>query len=303
MNREARKSLVALSVVLSLLFVTGAGVQRAYAASYRQGSSGDTVSVIQDKLSRWGYYDGPVDGIYGTATVDAVKYFQRSNGLTADGVCGPATLKALGLESQSGSAGAQKGDGDFALLARVISAEARGEPYTGQVAVGAVILNRIEHPSFPNTISGVVFEPGAFSCMDDGQFDQPVADSAYQAAQDALNGVDPTGGAIYYFNPVTATSKWIWSRPLITVIGSHRFCSYGQSKTCAANCGARSFIPRDSIRSLSPDSGHSEAPDRLAPPGSWAGSGSHHIHRPPNGGWSRFHFARSAPPRRPYIHQ
>lgn len=227
MNRERRKSLVALSLVLSIFMVSAAGVQTAYAASYRQGSSGSAVSTIQDKLSRWGYYDGAVDGIYGSSTVAAVKRFQQANGLTADGVCGAATLKALGMEQEANSGGGNtdKGDADFALLARVISAEARGEPYSGQVAVGAVILNRIEHPSFPNTISGVVFEPGAFSCMDDGQFDEPVADSAYQAARDALNGVDPTGGAIYYFNPVTATSKWIWSRPLITVIGKHRFCS------------------------------------------------------------------------------
>ena len=227
MNRERRKSLVALSLVLSIFMVSAAGVQTAYAASYRQGSSGSAVSTIQDKLSRWGYYDGAVDGIYGSSTVDAVKRFQQANGLTADGVCGAAPLKALGMEQEANSGGGNtdKGDADFALLARVISAEARGEPYSGQVAVGAVILNRIEHPSFPNTISGVVFEPGAFSCMDDGQFDEPVADSAYQAARDALNGVDPTGGAIYYFNPVTATSKWIWSRPLITVIGKHRFCS------------------------------------------------------------------------------
>ena len=111
------------------------------------------------------------------------------------------------------------------LLARVISAEARGEPYSGQVAVGAVILNRVEHPSFPNTIAGVVYQPGAFTCMVDGQIDQPVAQSAVRAAQEALNGADPSGGAIYYFNPSTATSAWIWSRPLIKVIGNHRFCS------------------------------------------------------------------------------
>ena len=126
--------------------------------------------------------------------------------------------------SQTGSSGG-KASGDVALLAKVISAEARGEPYDGQVAVGAVILNRIAHPSFPNTLAGVVYEPGAFTCMVDGQIDQPIASSAYQAARDALNGADPSGGAIYYFNPVTATSAWIWSRPLLTVIGKHRFCS------------------------------------------------------------------------------
>jgi N-acetylmuramoyl-L-alanine amidase len=164
-----------------------------------------------------------VDGIYGSATKSAVQYFQRSNGLTADGVCGPATLTALGISSTSSSS--SSGSADVALLAKVISAEARGEPYNGQVAVGAVILNRVNHPSFPNSIAGVVYEPGAFTCMVDGQIDQPVSDSAYRAAQDALNGVDPSGGAIYYFNPSTATSAWIWSRPLITVIGNHRFCS------------------------------------------------------------------------------
>ena len=123
----------------------------------------------------------------------------------------------------AGTSGSQSASLD--LLARVISAEARGEPYSGQVAVGAVILNRVEHPSFPNTVAGVVYQPGAFTCMVDGQIDQPVADSAVRAAREALNGADPSGGAIYYFNPSTATSAWIWSRPLIKVIGNHRFCS------------------------------------------------------------------------------
>lgn len=213
---------VAVFVLLaSTLFTCFAG--RASAASYRQGDSGNTVVTIQTKLKRWGYYDGAVDGVYGSATKAAVSYFQRSNGLTADGVVGPATLTALGISTTS--ANTSTSSADVALLARVISAEARGEPYSGQVAVGAVILNRVEHPSFPNSISGVVYEPGAFTCMVDGQIDQPVADSAYSAARDAINGSDPTGGAIYYFNPETATSAWIWSRPLITVIGKHRFCS------------------------------------------------------------------------------
>ena len=123
------------------------------------------------------------------------------------------------------SSGGGTGSGDLDLLARLISAEARGEPYIGQVAVGAVVLNRVEHPSFPNTISGVIYQPGAFSCLDDGQFNQPVAESAYRAAREAMNGYDPSYGAIYYFNPVTATSAWIWSRPLIVEIGKHRFCA------------------------------------------------------------------------------
>lgn len=214
--------LLGMTALLSLLLFT----QSVQAASYRQGSSGSTVTTIQTKLKRWGYYSGKVDGVYGGSTVQAVKAFQSSNGLKADGVAGSSTLKAMGIfESSSGGGTGGYSQGDVALLAKVISAEARGEPYSGQVAVGAVILNRIEHPSFPNSISGVVYEPGAFTCMVDGQINQPIADSAYRAARDAMNGSDPTGGAIYYFNPATATSAWIWSRPLITIIGSHRFCS------------------------------------------------------------------------------
>ena len=215
-----------LACSLALLFAVNIAVislaQQAQAATYRQGSTGEQVRIIQTKLKNWGYYDGAVDGIFGSGTAEAVRYFQRKNGLTADGVVGPATLKALGMSTGGGGSGQES---TVELLARVISAEARGEPYSGQVAVGAVILNRVEHPSFPNTVAGVVYQPGAFTCMVDGQIDQPVADSAYRAARDALNGADPSGGAIYYFNPSTATSAWIWSRPLIKVIGSHRFCA------------------------------------------------------------------------------
>lgn len=223
MTRNKTRLLALLAGVLALLLAGN----MAQAATYRQGSSGEQVRTIQDKLKRWGYYDGTVDGVFGSQTRKAVIKFQQKNGLTADGVVGDNTLKALGMPvsgSSSGS-GTSSGDHDIALLARVISAEARGEPYAGQVAVGAVILNRIEHPSFPSTLAGVVYQPGAFSCMDDGQIDQPVAESCRRAAQEALNGSDPSGGAIYYFNPATATSKWIWSRPLIKVIGKHRFCS------------------------------------------------------------------------------
>lgn len=232
MKRQKKRLCALLCTILLLNTLVLGFAQSALAASYRQGDSGSAVTTIQTKLKRWGYFDGPVDGVYGSKTTKAVRSFQQKNGLTADGVAGPATLKALGMEqtsqnsgsSQTGSSGGNA-SGDVALLAKVISAEARGEPYDGQVAVGAVILNRIAHPSFPNTLAGVVYEPGAFTCMVDGQIDQPIADSAYQAARDALNGADPTGGAIYYFNPDTATSAWIWSRPLITVIGRHRFCS------------------------------------------------------------------------------
>ena len=213
-----------LCVMLAVCAVT-ANLTGAWGDAYKKGASGATVTEIQTRLKNWGYYSGEVDGVFGSATEKAVKYFQQKNGLTADGVVGAQTLAALGINGGGGDLSGGTQSGDLYLLARVISAEARGEPYTGQVAVGAVVLNRVRHSSFPNSISGVIYQSGAFSCLDDGQFDEPIAESAYRAAQDALNGSDPSGGAIYYFNPATATSKWIWSRPLIVTIGKHRFCS------------------------------------------------------------------------------
>ena len=219
---EKKKLCLALAVIFALNILVICLAQSAGAVTYQRGSSGSTVRQIQTKLKSWGYYSGGIDGVYGSATEAAVKAFQRKNGLTVDGKAGPQTLQALGI---SGGGAANSNSGDVNLLARLISAEARGEPYYGQVAVGAVVLNRMKHPSFPNTMSGVIYQPGAFSCLADGQFNQPVADSAYRAARDALNGWDPSGGAIYYFNPSTATSKWIWSRPLLVTIGKHRFCA------------------------------------------------------------------------------
>ena len=213
-----------LCVMLAVCAVT-ASLTSAWGDAYKKGASGATVTEIQTRLKNWGYYSGEVDGMFGSATEKAVKYFQQKNGLTADGVVGAQTLAALGINGGGGDLSGGTQSGDLYLLARVISAAARGEPYTGQVAVGAVVLNRVRHSSFPNSISGVIYQSGAFSCLDDGQFDEPIAESAYRAAQDALNGSDPSGGAIYYFNPATATSKWIWSRPLIVTIGKHRFCS------------------------------------------------------------------------------
>lgn len=216
-----------LSLVLAILFALNIAaillVQQADAATLKKGSTGNTVSQVQTALKNQGFYFGSVDGVYGSATEQAVKKYQARYGLTVDGMVGKATFNALGIQAGSSSGTAQSGNVD--LLARLISAEARGEPYNGQVAVGAVVLNRVGHPSFPNTMAGVIYQSGAFTCMTDGQFNQPVAESAYRAARDALNGADPSGGAIYYFNPVTATSKWIWSRPLIVIIGKHRFCS------------------------------------------------------------------------------
>ena len=222
MSAERKRLLIALAILFAVNIFIIALAQSASADLYKKGSSGAAVREIQTRLKNWGYYFGAVDGVYGSKTEEAVRYFQRKNGLSVDGQVGNLTLAALGIQP-TGSGG--NSSGDLQLLARLISAEARGEPYTGQVAVGAVVLNRVEHPSFPNSISGVIYQPGAFSCLDDGQFDQPVSESAYRAARDAINGYDPSYGAIYYFNPATATSKWIWSRPLIVTIGNHRFCS------------------------------------------------------------------------------
>ena len=219
---KRKKTCLALAVIFALNIAFILFAQQAEAVTYKQGSTGSVVTQIQQKLYNWGYYSGSVDGVYGSKTTEAVKYFQRKNGLTADGKCGPKTLAALGI---SVSASSQSNGGDVDLLARLISAEARGEPYTGQVAVGAVVLNRVESPAFPNTMSGVIYQSGAFTCLSDGQFWGEVTDSSYKAARDALNGWDPSGGALYYFNPNTATSSWIWSRPVLAAIGKHYFCT------------------------------------------------------------------------------
>ena len=190
---------------------------------YRQGDSGDGIRQIQEALARLGYYTGSPDGIYGSGTALAVQTFQQAHSLYPDGVTGSATLRALGLSSPS--AGGSLSDSDYQLLSRLVSAEAGDEPYSGQVAVAAVILNRVEHPSFPDTISAVAYQPGAFAAMTDGQVPQPVSESALRAAKDALNGADPSGGAVYYFNPDKSGNKWIRSRPVIKTIGSHIFCA------------------------------------------------------------------------------
>lgn len=187
----------------------------------RFGSTGNEVTQIQTKLKRWGYYNGSVDGIYGTKTYNAVKYFQRKNGLTVDGIAGKKTLAAMGIYSNTTTG---SNTANVELLAKLINGEARGEPYKGMVAVGAVVLNRVNDSRFPSTVAGVIYQAGAFDAVSDGQINMTPSTSAYNAARDALNGWDPSGGAIYYFNPATATNKWIWSRPLTVVIGNHRFC-------------------------------------------------------------------------------
>ncbi len=224
MSAKRKKLLLALAVLFAANMLAIALISAVHADLYKRGASGATVTEIQRRLKAWGYYDGAVDGVYGSRTEVAVRYFQRKNGLSADGQVGNQTLAALGIPASGGNSGGSY-SGDLQLLARIISAEARGEPYQGQVAVGAVVLNRVRHPSFPDTLAGVIYQRDAFTAVSDGQFDEPIAESAWRAAQDALGGSDPSGGALYYFNPATATSAWIWSRPLIVTIGNHRFCA------------------------------------------------------------------------------
>lgn len=193
------------------------------------GSTGQDVKDVQWKLLQWGYYNGAVDGIYGTGTYNSVRSFQNKNGLGVDGVVGPETGAALGLYfgeigrgGGAGTAGVSRND-DTYLMARAIYAEARGEPYIGRVAVAAVILNRVEHPSFPNTIASVIYQPGAFTAVADGQINLKPDNESMKAARDAINGWDPTYGCRYYWNPATATSRWIWSRSVVIKLGKHWF--------------------------------------------------------------------------------
>ena len=210
------KKFISLMMVVVTLFLTPGEIL----ALSKYGSRGTEVRNIQTRLKKWGYMNGAVDGIYGKKTVEAVKKFQRKHGLTADGIAGPATLAKIGLPTGSTSSY----NPNVNLLARIISGEARGEKYEGQVAIAAVVLNRVKHSSFPNTIAGVVYQNGAFTAVTDGQINITPTESCYNAARDALNGWDPTGGAIYYYNPVTATSSWIRTRPIVKTIGKHVFC-------------------------------------------------------------------------------
>lgn len=241
MSKMIRAGALALTLVVAFAAIVLFSVQQtsklddaaAYgqdieAAVLKEGSRGNDVKTVQEKLRRWGYYKGSVDGIYGPKTKEAVKYFQRKNGLTADGIVGKKTFEALGMMEQANGSGSQSGsngytNSDTYLLARCIYGEARGESYTGQVAVGAVVLNRVKSPDFPNTISGVIYQKHAFTAVSDGQINLTPDQTAINAAKDALNGWDPTGGCLYYYNPVTATSEWIFSRETVITIGKHVF--------------------------------------------------------------------------------
>lgn len=225
MKNNLSKFIIA-AIIISLLALTAVPITMQIGMNIptlsRYGSTGTEVRNIQSVLKRLGYYTGSIDGIYGSKTKSAVVRFQRDCGLTQDGICGPVTLLYLGLGSSSSSSG-KYSSSDVALLAKVISAEARGEPYEGQVAVGAVVLNRVASPSFPNSVSGVVYQPGAFSAVTDSNWSATVTNSAKSAAQDAINGWDPTGGALYYYNPAKTSNQWIRTRPVVKTIGNHVF--------------------------------------------------------------------------------
>ncbi|ADG83770.1 spore cortex-lytic protein [Thermincola ferriacetica] len=224
------KKVLILSIVLATLFSGTLFCVHLFAqpATLYWGSKGSDVIKLQTRLKDWGYFKGPVDGVFGAATSRAVKNFQRKHGLTPDGVVGPATWRALGISAFSRgsnytpSRGVSNRD-EITLLARVINAEAGAEPYEGKVAVGAVILNRVESPSFPNTLAGVIYQPGAFESVSNGTINKPPSKESLRAAQDAMNGWDPVYGALYFWNPGKPVNKWIWSRKIIQRIGDHVF--------------------------------------------------------------------------------
>ena len=224
-NSRQLKSIISLSLcivicLMSLIIYNDSGSDASEPALSSFGSRGEEVRQIQRKLRSLGFYTGSVDGIFGSGTKKAVIAFQKSCGIKADGIAGPTTLLYLGITSSSGYTSS-----DVWLLAKLIAAEARGETYRGQVAVGAVVLNRVSHASFPDSISGVIYQKGAFDCVRDSNWNVSPGDTAKRAAQDALNGWDPTGGAIYYYNPKTASNGWIRTRPVLTTIGNHTFCA------------------------------------------------------------------------------
>jgi len=234
--RDKLKRLIPFIVIIFIYAGFGGWVYKNYVTSLisgdaasillRWGSRGAEVKEVQKRLKDWGFYNGAVDGIYGWRTANAVKAFQKKHGLKADGIVGNATANAIGIKTGTApvSQKTTSRSNETYTLAQCIHGEARGESYTGQVAVAAVILNRVDDPRFPKTIAGVIFQPGAFTAVSDGQMFQPPGDSALKAARDALNGWDPSGGALYYYNPAKTTNKWIWSRPIIKVIGKHYFC-------------------------------------------------------------------------------
>ena len=224
MRRRPNRMEPALQLIVALMtFALFFSFVRADAAVVAWGDKGDQVTLIQQKLKQYGYFSGTVDGVFGKQTYDAVVWFQRKNGLKVDGAVGESTAAALGITLTGSVSAASYNESETYLLGRVVPGEARGDPYVGTVAVAAVVLNRVKSPSFPNTISGVIYQSGAFDAVSDGQINLTPDEDSLRAARDALNGWDPTGGCLYYYNPATATNGWIWSRIVQLSIGKHNF--------------------------------------------------------------------------------
>lgn len=231
MNRHIRRLAMGLAIVALIVSVPVIHAQAAVVLEV--GSRGENVVKVQKKLIQFGYLSGSADGKYGEDTRNAVRLFQRRNGLSVDGKVGADTAAALGvtLSGTTSSAGRSVSavsdaiiSADHRLLSKLVYAEARGESYKGKVAVAAVVLNRVASASFPNTISGVVYQSGAFTCVNNGSINNTPDSECIRAAREALNGWDPTGGCLYYYNPKTAVDDWIRSRTTQTVIGNHHFC-------------------------------------------------------------------------------
>ena len=224
MRRRPNRMEPALQLIAALMtFALFFSFVRADAAVVAWGDKGDQVTLIQQKLKQYGYFSGTVDGVFGKQTYDAVVWFQRKNGLKVDGAVGESTAAALGITLTGSVSAASYNESETYLLGRLVHGEARGEPYVGKVAVAAVVLNRVKSPSFPNTISGVIYQSGAFDAVSDGQINLTPDEDSLRAARDALNGWDPTGGCLYYYIPATATNGWIWSRIVQLSIGKHNF--------------------------------------------------------------------------------
>ena len=219
-NKSRSKTIIAIILVFVLSVFTVASIVAAgnFSAPAVITANSANTRIVQAKLAGLGYYDGAIDGVYDNDTIDAIKNYQSDSNLVVSGVLDSATTAALGVTDNT------QANSDLYLLAKLIYSEARGEVYTGQVAVGAVVLNRVNDAGFPNTLQGVIYQPWAFTALHDGQFSLEPNSTAYQAAQDAMNGWDPTYGCLYYYNPRTATSSWIFSRTIAVEIGNHVFC-------------------------------------------------------------------------------
>lgn len=225
-SRRAGLCIAGLAVLL-LLVALGSWARAQNPVLY-WGSTGWQVSRVQQRLASWGYYNGPIDGVFGAKTARAVRNFQWKNGLVVDGVVGPETWAALGFPAPAAttvSRGYVSDRDSVLLLARLIMGEAADEPFTGKVAVGAVVLNRVRSASFPHTIAGVIFQPGAFESVTNGQIWRGLSTEAIRAAELAFSGWDPTGGALFFWNPAKPVSPWIWTRRILTQIGRHVFAA------------------------------------------------------------------------------